>query len=139
FDFAGPLFSALISPASSTTPVNERRRFRALPRDRSRRRVEDALQFSWEIAEGGGSLSSVVDQEVEYSAPSTPGLVRLTLSVRQHEVTCTAEALVTVTATLETSMNEAITNTRGLPGYTFERAAGEIWRSRFDEERNLIV
>src|SRR6201984_11061 len=33
FDYAGPLFSVVISPASSTTPVNERRRFRALPRD----------------------------------------------------------------------------------------------------------
>jgi len=31
------------------------------------------------------------------------------------------------------------TNTRGLPGYTFERAAGELWRSRFDAERNIIV
>jgi hypothetical protein len=30
-------------------------------------------------------------------------------------------------------------NARGLPGYTFERAAGERWRSRFDAERNLIV
>ena len=139
FDYAGPLFSVVISPASSTTPVNERRRFRALPRDRSRRRVEEDLQFSWEIAEGGGSLASTVDQEVEYSAPSTPGLARLTLSVRQHEVTCTAEALVTITASLETSMNEAIVNARGLPGYTFERAAGELWRSRFDDERNLII
>lgn len=139
FDYAGPLFSVVISPASSTTPVNERRRFRALPRDRSRRRVEEDLQFAWEIAAGGGSLASMVDQEVEYSAPSTPGLARLKLSVRQHEVTCTAEALVTVTASLETSMNEAIVNARGLPGYTFERAAGELWRSRFDDERNLII
>ena len=30
-------------------------------------------------------------------------------------------------------------NKRGLPGYTFERAAGELWRSRFDTERNVIV
>ena len=36
-------------------------------------------------------------------------------------------------------MNEAIVNARGLPGYTFERAAGELWRSRFDDERNLII
>jgi hypothetical protein len=57
----------------------------------------------------------------------------------QHEVTCTAEALITITASLETSMNEAIVNVRGLPGYTFERAAGELWRSRFDVERNLII
>ena len=28
---------------------------------------------------------------------------------------------------------------QGLPGYTFERAAGESWRSRFDIARNVIV
>jgi len=33
----------------------------------------------------------------------------------------------------------AVVNARGLPGYTFERAAGELWRSRFDAERNVIV
>lgn len=139
FDFAGPLFSVVISPASSTTPVHERRRFRALPRDRSRRRVEENLVFSWEIAAGGGSLANTVDQEVEYLAPSTPGLARLRVSVRQQEVTCIAEALVTITASLEVSMNEAVVNARGLPGYTFERAAGELWRSRFDVSRNLII
>jgi hypothetical protein len=36
-------------------------------------------------------------------------------------------------------MNETIVKARGLPGYTFERAAGELWRSRFDVERNLII
>jgi hypothetical protein len=139
FDYAGPLFSVVISPASSTIPVNERRSFRALPRDRSRRWVDESLQFSWEIVEGGGSLATPADQELEYLAPSMPGLARLRVSVNQHEVTCTAEALVTITASLETSINEALVNTRGLPGYTFERAAGELWRSRFDGERNLIV
>ena len=139
FDYAGRLFGAVISPASSTIPVSGRRRFRALPRDRSRRRVEQDLQFSWEIATGSGSLASTIDQEIEYLAPSTPGLTSLKVSVRQHEVTCTAEALITVTASLETTMNEAIVNARGLPGYTFERAAGELWRSRFDFERNLII
>ena len=139
FDYAGPLFSVVISPASSTTPVNARRRFRALPRDRSRRRVEEDLQFSWKIAEGGGSLAGMVDQEVEYLAPATPGLARLDVSVTQHDVTCTAEALITIAASLEATMSSAIVNARGLPGYTFERAAGELWRSRFDAERNLIT
>ncbi len=139
FDYAGPLFSVVISPASSTTPVNARRRFRALPRDRSRRRVEEDLQFSWEIAEGGGSLAGTVDQEVEYLTPATPGLARLNVSVTQHDVTCTAEALITIAASLEATMSSAIVNARGLPGYTFERAAGELWRSRFDAERNLII
>ncbi len=36
-------------------------------------------------------------------------------------------------------MSTAIINARGLPGYTFERAAGELWRSRFDAARNLII
>jgi hypothetical protein len=37
------------------------------------------------------------------------------------------------------SANDRAVNTRGLPGYTFERAAGELWRCRFDAERNIIV
>jgi hypothetical protein len=139
FEYAGPLFSVVISPASSTTPVNERRKMRALPRDRAGRRVMDDLEFLWEIVEGDGSLSEARDQEVEYLAPPAPGLARLRVSVTQREVICTAEALVTVCASLEVSMSSAIVTARGLPGYTFERAAGELWRSRFDAERNLII
>jgi hypothetical protein len=139
FDFAGPLFSVVVSPAASTVPVNERRRFQALPRDRSRRRVADDLEFSWEIAEGDGSFRTTVDQEVEYAASATPGLVRLRVTVTQREIVCSAEALVTVTESLEIPLNPTVVNTRGLPGYTFERAAGALWRSRFDAERNVIV
>ncbi len=139
FDYAGPLFSVIISPASSTTPVNERRKFRALPRDRARRRVEEDLRFAWELTEGEGVLASTADQEIEFLAPGTPGLSRLKVTVAQREVICTAEALVTVTDTLEPSVGAAIINARGLPGYTFERAAGELWRSRYDAERNVIV
>ncbi|MGH8132636.1 MAG: ATP-binding protein [Steroidobacteraceae bacterium] len=139
FDYAGPLFSVLISPASSTTSVNAERRFRALPRDRSRRRVEEELKFAWEVAEGGGSLASTADQEVEYRAPDTPGLARLKVSVTQSDITCTGEAVVTITDGAEIPASTAIVNARGLPGYTFERAAGELWRSRFDPERNVIV
>jgi hypothetical protein len=68
-----------------------------------------------------------------------PGLCRIEVSVSQRDVTRTAEALVTITDSLETSMSTAIVNARGLPGYTFERAAGELWRSRFDADRNVIV
>jgi len=139
FEYAGPLFSVVISPASSTTPVNERRKFRALPRDRSRRRVLEDIEFLWEIVEGEGLLSNTHDQEVTYSAPSAPGLARLRVSVTQREVTCAAESLVTVSASLEASVTSTIVSARGLPGYTFDRAAGEAWRSRFDVERNLII
>ena len=139
FDYAGPLYGVVISPAASTTPLNEVRKFRALPRDRSRRRVHKDLQFNWEILEGDGSLQGVGDQEVEYRAPAIPGLARLRVTVIQRETACSAEALVTITDSLEVAMSSAVITTRGLPGYTFERAAGELWRCRFDTERNIIV
>jgi Histidine kinase-, DNA gyrase B-, and HSP90-like ATPase len=139
FDYAGPLYGVVISPAASTTPLNEVRKFRALPRDRSRRRVHKDLRFNWEILEGDGSLQGVGDQEVEYRAPAIPGLARLRVTVIQRETACTAEALVTITDSLEVAMSSAVITTRGLPGYTFERAAGELWRCRFDTERNIIV
>jgi hypothetical protein len=139
FDHAGPLYSVVISPAASTLAVNQSRRLRALPRDRSRRRVEQNLLFTWEIAEGEGMLSSTSDQEVRFQAPSSPGLVRLSVAVSQLDVRCSTEALITVADSIGEAISPVVVNTRGLPGYTFERAAGELWRSRFDSERNLIV
>ncbi len=139
FDYAGPLFSVVVSPAASTAPLNETRKFRALPRDRSRRRVVEDLVFTWELVGDEGTLHGVSDQEVEYRAPAVPGLARLKVTVTQRDVTVTAEALITVTDSLESAMTPAVVNTRGLPGYTFERAAGELWRCRFDAERNIIV
>ena len=139
FDYAGPLFGVVVSPAASTVPVQETRRFKALPRDRSRRRVTDDLTFAWEIVEGEGSIDTALDQEVQYLASATPGLVRLRVKVTQGGTACSAEALVTVTDSLEVPLNSAVVNARGLPGYTFERAAGALWRSRFDATRNVIV
>jgi hypothetical protein len=119
--------------------VSQSRRFRALPRDRSRRRVEQDLTFAWKIVEGGGTLSSTSDQEVSFEAPSSPVLVRLSVAVSQRDLRCSAEALITVTDSLDVAIGPAVVNARGLPGYTFERAGGELWRSRFDAGRNLIV
>jgi type II secretory pathway pseudopilin PulG len=139
FNYPGPLHSALISPTTSTVRVKESRRFRALPRDRSRRRVEEDLTFAWEIGEGGGTLSSASDQEISFEAPDSPVLVRLSVTVSQGDIRCGAEALITVTDSLDVSVTPSVVNARGLPGYTFERATGELWRSRFDAVRNLIV
>jgi hypothetical protein len=139
FDYAGPLHTVVISPAASTLAVSQRRRLRALPRDRSRRRVEQDLTFTWEIVEGGGTLLSTSDQEVSFEAPASPVLVRLSIAVSQRDIRCSAEALITVTDSLDVAIGPTVVNARGLPGYTFERAAGELWRSRFDAERNLIV
>jgi hypothetical protein len=139
FDFAGPLFSLIISPAAATVPLNERRKFRALPRDRSRRRVVDDLAFVWEMLEGDGTLSGTADQEVAFQAAGSPGLARLRATVTQRGLRVAAEALVTITDNLEAAIGPAVVNARGLPGYTFERAPGELWRCRFDADRNIIV
>lgn len=138
FEVAGPLFSVIVSPAASNVALGTGRRLRALPRDRSRRRVTDDLRFAWKILEGGGRFDSVADQEVEFLASATAGLVRVEVTVSQREITVSGEALLTVTDSLDGTTNSTVVNSRGLPGYTFERAAGELWRCRFDADRNII-
>lgn len=76
---------------------------------------------------------------MSFQAPTSPGLVRLSVVASQRETSCDAEALITVADRLDAAIGGAVTNARGLPGYTFERAAGELWRSRFDSESNLII
>jgi hypothetical protein len=139
FEFAGPLFSVTISPASSLLRVGASREFRALPRDRSRRRVEQDLQFHWQVVNGTGTLEGIHNQAVMFHASEEPGLTRLKVAVRQHDVVCEAEALVTLTHEILSQIGASNVAGQGLPGYTFERAPGESWRSRFDTPRNLIV
>src|ERR1019366_523831 len=104
--------SVVVSPAASTTPLNETRKFRALPRDRSRRRVVEDLAFAWELIDGEGTLQGVSDQEVEPRAPGFPGLARLKITVTQRDVTVTSVALITVAHTLESAMIPAVVNPR---------------------------
>ena len=139
FEFAGPLFGVVVSPAACTVALNSSRSFRALPRDRSRRRVTEDLRFAWSIVEGEGDLQGAANQQVEFRALATSGLTRLRVEVAQRDVKVSGEALVTVTDRLDAALSPVAANARGLPGYTFERAAGELWRSRFDAERNIIV
>jgi hypothetical protein len=139
FDYAGPLYRVEISPAAMTVALNQVRKFRALPQDRTQRHVQDGVWFAWRILEGGGLLQSAADQEVEFRAPATPGLTRLQVTVTQRDVSCSAEALVTITESLPAPLTPTVVTRRGLPGYTFERAAGELWRCRFDAARNIIV
>jgi hypothetical protein len=139
FDYAGPLYRVEISPAAMTAALNQVRKFTALPQDRAQRHVQDGVWFAWRILEGGGLLQSAADQEVEFRAPATPGLTRLQVTVTQRDISCSAEALVTITDSLPAPLTPTVVTRRGLPGYTFERAAGELWRCRFDAARNIIV
>lgn len=139
FEYAGPLFSVMISPTSSVIPVGGVRALRAIARDRARRSVEHDLAHNWSIVEGEGTLDHADGEFAKYRAAAEPGLARVEVAVTQGDVICTAEAQITVTASLLPKTGSGDSSYQGLPGYTFHKAAGELWRSRFDTERNLVV
>lgn len=119
--------------------VGEQRSLRALPYDRSRRRVETDLTFIWEVVEGEGALDRSHDQAVSFLAPAEPGLVRVRVSVRQGDIERSGDGLITVTHELLPQVGTTMVESSGLPGYTFESSLGDSWRSRFDSTRNIIV
>jgi len=140
FDYAGPLYKLMISPASSVIGVGERKRLKALARDRAGRIIDAGLEFEWRVLEGGGSLEGLDSTFVEYTAPEEPCVATVELRVRQGETLLAANALVTVTAELVKRPSGAgSASRRGLPGYTYQRAPGELWRSRYDAERSVII
>ena len=139
FEFAGPLFSLVISPTSSVVEVDGSRTLRAVARDRARRTVGQALTHAWRIIEGEGSLDDADAEIATFRASHEPGLVRVECVVTQGGIVCKAEAQVTVTASLVAKTGAGNSTYQGLPGYTYQKAAGELWRSRFDVERNLVV
>jgi hypothetical protein len=139
FEVPGPLYSVRIAPASCTLPVRESRTFQAIARDRKRTLVQQGLRFAWEIVSGQGDLANADGEIATYRAPEEPGLTTLQVRATQGEIVCTTTALVTVTDSLITEMPRSLSRKRGLPGYTFHKEPGKLWRSRYDGERNIIV
>jgi hypothetical protein len=140
YEHAGALFKVIISPATCVIKVNTTRNFRCIPRDRNKRVVERDVDIRWNIKEGGGSLDTAKGEFVTFSAPDEPGLTILQATALQGDAECTAESIITVSETLiRKEGQEGKGSGRGIPGYTFIRATGELWRSKYDEKRNLII
>jgi hypothetical protein len=139
FEYAGPLFSVRVSPQSSVVPVNQAKTYRAVARDRSRILVEHDLGFQWRIVEGAGALDNDQSEIVTFNAPDQPGLSRIAVKVTQGANECEGEGIITVTDSILPEMRKPTQNRQGLPGYTFHKAAGELWRSKYDAELNVIV
>jgi DNA mismatch repair enzyme (predicted ATPase) len=140
FDFAGPMHKLMISPASSIIGVGERKRLRAVARDRSGRAIDTGLEFEWRVLEGGGSIEGIDSAYAEYVGPEEPCVAAVELKARQGDALLVANALVTVTAELvNRPSGPGAASRRGLPGYTYRRAPGELWRSRYDAEQSIIV
>jgi len=139
FEYAGPLFSALISPKSSVVSVDRRKKYQVVCRDRSRRVVLENLEYRWQITDGEGRLNENHRESITFIAPPEPCLTTLEVVVRQGDTECRDEALITVTDSLIDQSSKTGKANKGLPGYTYRRAPGEMWRSKFDLEKNVIV
>jgi hypothetical protein len=139
FDYPGPLHKLIIAPASSVIGVSERKKLKALARDKAGRGIDADLRLEWKILDGGGSLVGIDSVYAEYLAPAEPCVVSIELRAWQNDELRVANALITVTAELiQRSGGAGGPSRRGLPGYTYRKAPGELWRSRYDEERSII-
>jgi hypothetical protein len=50
-----------------------------------------------------------------------------------------AEALITVTESLLPQNQIKEDTKQGIPSYTFQKAPGELWRSRYQPDQNVVV
>lgn len=66
-------------------------------------------------------------------------MTTLELIVRQVETDGRGEALITITDSLTDHPAGTGGFRKGLPGYIYRRAPGEMWRSKYDVEKNIIV
>ncbi len=140
FDYAGPLYSAVISPSSTVMQAESRKSFHLKARDKKKIPIEDGLSVTWELRNNLGILSSSEGEIVEFSASPEPGVEELTAHVTQNDITVTCSAMITITKELfSDGAGEQARNRRGLPGYTFHHAPGELWRSTYDADRSIII
>src|SRR5262249_52303905 len=125
--------------ASCVIPVGGMRNLRALARDRSNRVVERDLVFQWKLIQGEGKLQNADGEIATFLAPAEPGLATIRLTAKQGELECSAEALVTVTESLLPQNQLKDATKQGIPSYTFKKAPGELWRSHYEPDQNVIV
>ena len=139
-EHAGPLYKVTVSPASAVVKVGETCTIRCLPKDRSGRAIEAGVEVRWQAVEGAGSLRDRDREVVTFVAPAQPGLAVIRVTARQQDSECRADASVTITESLGDRFDSPQQNSgRGIPRYTFRHAPGELWRSRYDGQNNLIV
>ena len=142
FEYVGPLASVRVSPASSVVKVKDSRKYQAIARDKKRKLIDREVLYQWRILEGDGTLDNSESEHVSFTAGEEPGLVKLGITATEGDLVFEAEALITVTSTLMDEANTTASSEskqQGLPAYSFRRAAGELWRSEFDVDRNLVI
>jgi hypothetical protein len=140
FEIPGPLHSAVISPSSTTIQVGEKKKLKIIGRDRRKRVIDTDLNVLWKIRDGEGSLDKSEGLFVEYTAPHEPGVTMIRAIVSQTEKEITVESIITIVQELLPGREgDFPSSNKGLPGYTYLKAPGQLWRSRFDMDRHLII
>jgi len=141
FDLPEELYSVSISPASTVIGVGETKKLKAIAKDKKGRILDSGIGVFWKILDGSGRLSTSEGLFTEYIAPEEPGIARIEAEFHQNEIRLTAESIITVTKELFNEGERKVSSgeKRGLPGYTFQHAPGELWRSRYDADRYIII
>jgi hypothetical protein len=142
FNIPGALHSASISPGKALVPAGEKKRFSIIAKDRKGVRLDAGFKARWELVDGEGEIDDPGAVFITFTAPEEPCVTSLGCIITQGETEVLAEAIITVTAELEeTGGGSSVSDRRkrGLPGYTYRKAPGELWRSRYDDERFLII
>lgn len=145
FYLSGPLESVVISPSSVVMGVSQEKKFKVIARDKKRRQLDGGYSVLWYTEEGEGEIDNPEKEFIVFTAPKEPGITLLSVMVQQHDTEneCSGQAVITVTDSLDkltsSGGDKGIGFHKGLPGYTFQKAPGELWRSRFDEQHSVIV
>ena len=143
FEIPGALYSAIISPASVIIGVGKTKKLKVIARDKNRRQLDSGYYVNWIIKDGEGSIDNPDKEFITFTAPEEPGIIILNATVTQGDSKCEAEAIITITDQLvnksSSSEGDDDQKRKGLPGYTFQKAAGELWRSRYDLSNYLII
>ena len=142
FDYPGPLYSAVISPSSTVIPINTSKTFQLKARDKKRTPIEDRIDIHWDQKAELGTFSSMTGEFIEFRAGNVPGVEEIIAYVTENDKTIECSAVITITGELFGKEHEEAGgggNKKGLPGYTFNHCPGELWRSRYDSERSIII
>lgn len=138
FDYPGALYKISIIPSKAIISVSEKKNFKIIAKDKKGKEIEHGLDVVWEITEGDAGVEGN-GMFAEFTAGSEPCAVLLHASVKDGETFCEAESIITVTAELIEKKQSDNTSHKGLPGYTYLKASGELWRSRYTPEQNIIT
>ena len=141
FEIPGPLYSFIISPGSAVIKVGRTKRLKAIPADRNGMILDTGFDITWRITDGGGRITEGTGLFTEYNSEGEPGITAIQAVILSDGIEMKAGCLITVTDELFDNDTGKIESggKKGLPGYTFLRAAGELWRSRYDADNYVVI